>query len=121
MSPYIEIALFIVFFVVIGVVFLIKSARVICLHCGEKHTAGFKTITAVSPGNILFRDWFRCDNSKSNLWYYRDILRTGNTPVNSDTPWILTYVDPVSEIALVKAKEAYEQLHKVIDPKKEEK
>lgn len=112
MNLCIEIAVFVIFFVVIGVVFLVKSAQVVCLNCGEKHAAGFKIITTISPGNNLFRDWFRCDNSKSNLWYYRDILRTGNTPVNSDTPWILTYVDPVSEIALVKAREAYEQLHK---------
>lgn len=113
MNLAIEIALFVAFVVVIFIIFIIKSARVTCPNCGEKHTAGFKIITAISPGNILFRDWFQCGSKK--IWYYRDILRANNTPVNSDSPWILTWVDPVSDWALAKALETHIKLNETLN------
>ena len=113
MDLVIEISLFVIFIFVACIIFVIKSARVVCLSCGNKHTASFKVITAVSPGNILFRDWFKCD--KERLWYYRDILRAGNTPVNSDIPWILTYVDPVSDRALAQALETHKKLNHALN------
>ena len=114
---FISLTIFTAFIILICFLLIIKDSLIVCASCGKTHLERFHLILDQMDKvckRSFYRQYFYCNGKR--CWFYRDYILYKNQTRDAALeffdaePWIMTYVNPVSERALKEAAELHTKL-----------